>query len=38
MRTTRMPRPHVYFDVNIDGKFAGRIVMELFNDVTANLV
>ena len=28
-----MPRPKVYFDINIDGKPAGRITMELFNDV-----
>ncbi len=28
-----MPRPRVYFDITIDGKNAGRIVMELFNDV-----
>ena len=26
-------RPKVYFDVNIDGQNAGRIEMELFNDV-----
>ncbi len=26
-------RPRVFFDVSIDGKPAGRIVMELFNDV-----
>ncbi len=28
-----MPRPSVYFDINIDGKPAGRITMELFDDV-----
>ena len=28
-----MPRPRVYFDVTIDGKPAGRITMELYNDV-----
>ena len=28
-----MPRPKVYFDVSIDGAPAGRITMELFNDV-----
>jgi cyclophilin family peptidyl-prolyl cis-trans isomerase len=28
-----MARPHVYFDINIDGKPAGRIEMELFSDV-----
>ena len=28
-----MARPKVYFDINIDGKPAGRITMELFNDV-----
>ncbi|AMV38342.1 peptidylprolyl isomerase [Planctomyces sp. SH-PL62] len=28
-----MARPSVYFDVSIDGKPAGRITMELFDDV-----
>jgi cyclophilin family peptidyl-prolyl cis-trans isomerase len=28
-----MARPSVYFDINIDGKPAGRITMELYNDV-----
>ena len=28
-----MPRPRVYFDISIDGKPAGRITMELFDDV-----
>jgi cyclophilin family peptidyl-prolyl cis-trans isomerase len=28
-----MARPSVYFDITIDGKPAGRITMELFNDV-----
>ena len=28
-----MPRPSVYFDISIDGKPAGRITMELFDDV-----
>jgi cyclophilin family peptidyl-prolyl cis-trans isomerase len=28
-----VPRPSVYFDINIDGKPAGRITMELFDDV-----
>ena len=28
-----MARPKVYFDINIDGKPAGRITMELFDDV-----
>ena len=28
-----MPRPKVYFDITIDGKPAGRITMELFDDV-----
>ncbi len=28
-----MPRPKVFFDVHIDGKPAGRIVFELFDDV-----
>ena len=28
-----MARPRVYFDISIDGKPAGRITMELFNDV-----
>jgi cyclophilin family peptidyl-prolyl cis-trans isomerase len=28
-----MARPRVYFDINIDGKPAGRIVMDLFDDV-----
>lgn len=28
-----MARPRVYFDINIDGKPAGRITMELFDDV-----
>jgi cyclophilin family peptidyl-prolyl cis-trans isomerase len=28
-----MPRPRVYFDITIDGKPAGRITMELYNDV-----
>jgi cyclophilin family peptidyl-prolyl cis-trans isomerase len=32
-RITDMARPKVYFDINIDGKPAGRITMELFNDV-----
>ncbi|WP_165220106.1 peptidylprolyl isomerase [Aquisphaera insulae] len=29
-----MARPKVYFDVTIDGKPAGRITLELFDDVT----
>jgi cyclophilin family peptidyl-prolyl cis-trans isomerase len=33
MRTTNMARPRVFFDINIDGKPAGRIIMELYNDV-----
>jgi cyclophilin family peptidyl-prolyl cis-trans isomerase len=28
-----MPRPSVYFEITIDGKPAGRITMELFDDV-----
>jgi cyclophilin family peptidyl-prolyl cis-trans isomerase len=28
-----MPRPRVFFDISIDGKPAGRITMELYNDV-----
>ena len=28
-----MPRPRVYFDITIDGKPAGRITFELYNDV-----
>ncbi len=28
-----MARPSVYFDINIDGKPAGRITMELYDDV-----
>jgi cyclophilin family peptidyl-prolyl cis-trans isomerase len=28
-----MARPSVYFDITIDGKPAGRITMELYNDV-----
>ena len=32
-RSTTMPRPRVYFDVTIDGKPAGCITMELYNDV-----
>jgi cyclophilin family peptidyl-prolyl cis-trans isomerase len=28
-----VPRPSVYFDISIDGKPAGRITMELFDDV-----
>lgn len=28
-----MGRPRVFFDVTIGGKAAGRIVMELFNDI-----
>jgi cyclophilin family peptidyl-prolyl cis-trans isomerase len=28
-----VPRPNVYFDISIDGKPAGRISMELFDDV-----
>ncbi len=28
-----MPRPHVYFDISIDGKPSGRITMELYDDV-----
>jgi cyclophilin family peptidyl-prolyl cis-trans isomerase len=28
-----MPRPRVYFDITIDGKPAGRITMELYDDV-----
>lgn len=28
-----MPRPRVYFDVNIDGKPAGRITFELYDDI-----
>ena len=26
-------RSHVYFDIEIDGQYAGRINMELFNEV-----
>ena len=29
-----MARPRVYFDINIDGKPAGRITLELYDDVT----
>ena len=28
-----MARPRVFFDITMGGKAAGRIVMELFNDV-----
>jgi len=28
-----MGRPHVFFDITIGGKSAGRIVMELYNDI-----
>ena len=28
-----MARPRVYFDINIDDKPAGRITMELYDDV-----
>jgi cyclophilin family peptidyl-prolyl cis-trans isomerase len=28
-----MPRPRVYFDISIDGQPAGRITMDLFDDV-----
>ena len=28
-----MPRPKVYFDINIDGKPAGKITFELYDDV-----
>jgi cyclophilin family peptidyl-prolyl cis-trans isomerase len=28
-----MPRPRVFFDISIDGKPAGRITMELYDDV-----
>ena len=28
-----MPRPSVYLDITIDGKPAGRITLELYNDV-----
>jgi cyclophilin family peptidyl-prolyl cis-trans isomerase len=28
-----MPRPRVFFDISIDGKPAGRITMDLYNDV-----
>src|SRR6476646_1697732 len=28
-----MARPRVYFDVSIDGKPSGRIVMELYDDI-----
>ncbi|MDG3006163.1 peptidylprolyl isomerase [Paludisphaera mucosa] len=28
-----MPRPSVYFDITIDGQPAGRITMELFDDI-----
>lgn len=30
---TIMGRPRVFFDVTIGGKAAGRIVMELYNDI-----
>ena len=33
-----MSRPKVYFDINIDGKPAGRITMELFNDIVPETV
>jgi cyclophilin family peptidyl-prolyl cis-trans isomerase len=33
-----MPRPRVYFDISIDGKPAGRITMELYNDVVPKTV
>ena len=29
-----MPNPRVYFDITIGGQAAGRVVMELFADVT----
>ena len=32
-RSTNMARPKVYFDVSIDGEPAGRITMELYDDV-----
>ena len=28
-----MPNSHVYFDIEIDGKKMGRLVMELYGDV-----
>ncbi len=28
-----MPRPQVYFDINIDGQPAGRIAFELYDDI-----
>ena len=28
-----MPRPHVFFDITIGGRPAGRIVFELYNDI-----
>ncbi|CAI4222025.1 unnamed protein product [Auanema sp. JU1783] len=31
-----MVRPQVFFDITIGGKAAGRIVMELFNDIVPN--
>jgi peptidylprolyl isomerase len=30
----KMPRPRVFFDITMGGKPAGRVVIELFNDVT----
>jgi cyclophilin family peptidyl-prolyl cis-trans isomerase len=33
MRTTDVPRPKVYFDISIGGTPAGRITMELYDDV-----
>jgi cyclophilin family peptidyl-prolyl cis-trans isomerase len=33
-----MPRPKVYFDINIDDKPSGRMTMELFNDVVPETV
>ena len=33
-----MPRPHVYFDISIDDKPAGRVTMELFDDVVPKTV
>jgi cyclophilin family peptidyl-prolyl cis-trans isomerase len=33
LRNSEMPRPRVFFDINIDGKPSGRITMELFDDV-----
>ena len=29
-----MSRPHCFFDISIDGKGIGRIVFELYSDIT----